>query len=249
MSKLHEVLAVEADKKGVADRISAETLQNFRSKHQLFMGNSKKLQMDVAGQESLEKSGSELQEITTTVPDRLNYTTEALTSWLDVVGQKEATNQEAVGDIIIDGVTIANNVPATFLLGLETKLKAIRGLYEAIPTLTAGTIWIPDGTEPNVFRGQEPEIRAKTQKKMQVLTLAPATKEHPAQVKEYNEEVVVGKFTTHFSSGMISSHRKSELLGRVDKLIQATKQARQRANNIDVVDFKIGDDLFGFINQ
>jgi len=247
-AKLHEVLAVEADKKGVADRISGETLLNFRSKHQLFLGAVKKLSMDVAGQESVEKAGSELQEITTTVPARLAYTTEALANWLDVVGQKESTNQLAMADIVIDGETVAQNLPATFLLGLETKLKNIRDIYDAIPTLTPGTIWLPDGNEPNIFRGQEPEVRAKTQKTFQVLELSPATKEHKAQVKEYSEEVVVGKFTTHYSSGMISAHRKSELLGRLDKLVQAVKQARQRANNIDVAPFSVGDDLFKYIN-
>lgn len=89
MTKLHEVLAVEADKQGVAKRLIDESRSIFKSKHQLFLGMTKILKMDEDGHESLEESSRENQDLTTTVHERLKYTAKAIASWLDVVAQKK----------------------------------------------------------------------------------------------------------------------------------------------------------------
>ena len=252
MTKLHEVLAVEADKQGVAKRLTDESRFIFKSKHQLFLGATKILTMDDAGHESLEDSSKENQDLTTTVPARLEYTAQAIASWLDVVAQKEYTNQtSAKADLVIDGEVLLSDVPATFLLGLESKLKNIREMYNEIPTLAQGTVWLTDETAlPNSYRAEHEDIKSKTKKVPKSRVMYEATKEHPAQIEKWNEEVVVGKYTTQYRSGMISSTRKMQLLGQIDTLIQATKQARQRANNVDVfTDCKVGKTLFDFINK
>lgn len=252
MGKLHEVLAVEADREGIAKRIMDESRQNFSSKHQLFLGATRSLKMDEDGHESLEAANSETQAITTTVPARLDYTAQAITKWLNTVAQKEFTNQQtAKADLVVDDITIAKDVPATFLLGLENKLKNVRSIYDAIPTLSQGQVWLPDDSNiKHTFRAESPDIKAKTQKTVKSRVLYEATKEHPAQIDKWTEESVVGKYTTHFTSGMISASRKMELLSKVDRLIQATKKARQRANNCDVVKTpNIGKALFDYINS
>ena len=48
-------------------------------------------------------------------------------------------------------------------------------------------------------------------------------------------------------SGMISSAQKSAILGRMDKLIRATKKARQRANTQEVVKVTISKKLIDFL--
>jgi len=252
MTKLHEVLAVEADKQGVAKRLTDESRSIFKSKHQLFLGATKTLKMDEDGHDSLEAASRENQDLTTTVLERLDYTAKAIGSWLDVVAQKEYTNQSsAKADLIINGEVLLADVPATFLLGLESKLKNIRDMYNEIPTLAQGTVWLADETGlPNSYRAEHQEVKSKTKKAVKSRVLYEATKEHPAQIEKWNEEVVVGKYTTQFRSGMVSSTRKMQLLGQIDTLIQATKQARQRANNVDVVtECKVGKVLFDFINK
>ena len=252
MSKLHEVLAVEADKAGIAKRIMDETRGVFQSKHQLFLGAVKTLKMDNDGFDSLEAASSEKQLITTTVPDRLNYTAKAISDWLDVVSQKEHTNQTAAkADLVIGGVVLLTNVPATLLLGLEKKLKLVREIYNTIPTLAQGTDWEDDSSNiPHTFKAGRDEVRAKTQKTNKSRVMYEATKEHPAQIEKWSEETVVGNYTTKYTSGMISSARKMELLSRVDDVIQAVKQARQRANNCQVVkNCNIGTILFNYINK
>ena len=47
---------------------------------------------------------------------------------------------------------------------------------------------------------------------------------------------------------MISPAEKSALLGRIDKLIQATKKARQQANAAEVVNREIGRKIMDYIN-
>lgn len=249
-TKLHEVLAVEGDKEGIAKKIISETDNVFKSKHNLFLGSTKTLKMDKAGMESTEEAAKEITEIVTTVNERLDYTQEAVAAWLDVVLTKEATNQEARADLVVGSVVIAENVPATFLLGLETKLKSIRNMYNNVPTLAPGVVWEKDEVAGHgIYRTANPEVRAKTAKVPQFKVLYEATKEHPAQIERWNEEVTVGRFTQTVQSAMMPAARKAEILGRLDKLIQATKQARMRANNVEIVDSSIGGAIFDYITS
>ena len=249
MTKLHEVLAVEGDREGIAKRIINETSGVFRGKHNLFLGGTKTLKMDQAGHESAEAAAMEVQEVVTTVGERLKYTQDAVTQWFDVVLTKEATNQSAKADLVVDGITIVSDAPATFLLGLENKLKAFRAVYDDIPTLAPGVVWEEDTVAGRgIYRSSTSDVRAKTAKVPQFKVLYEATKEHPAQIERWNEEVVVGKFVQTVQSAMMPASRKSEILGRLDKLIQATKQARMRANSVEIVDSKVGNDIFNYIN-
>lgn len=249
MTKLHEVLAVEGDKEGIAKKIVNETGNVFRNKHNLFLGGTKTLKMDQAGHESAEAAAAEVNEVVTTVNERLAYTRGAVEQWFDVVLTKEITNQSAKADLVVDGQVIVADAPATFLLGLEAKLKALRAVYDEIPTLAPGIIWEKDEVAGRgIYRSKNPDVRAKTAKVPQFKVLYDATDKHPAQIERWNEEVVVGKFVTTAQSAMMPASQKAELLARMDKLIQATKQARMRANNVDIVDSKVGENLFNYIH-
>jgi hypothetical protein len=248
MTKLHEVLAVEANKEGIAKNIMAESVTNFKSKHNLFTGGVKVLTMNEDSDENkaLEDANSVVEEMSTTVAKRLSYTEGPIIDWLNVVLQKEATNQTAKADIEVDGVVIATGLPATFLLGLETKLIKVRDVYNEVPTLDPKTVW--EKQEDGTHKTKHPDVKTKTQKRPQFRVLYEATKEHPAQVEKWMEEVTVGKYSTNYTSGMMTALAKSEVLGRIDKLIQAVKKARQRANNVDVVKSSVGEELFKYIN-
>lgn len=251
MTKQHEILAVETAKEGIAQRILKESTGLFHSKHNLLTGHVKTLTMleDTPQNKKLEEASYEQVDITTTVPERIAYTVGPVSDWLNVVLQKESTNQKAVADIVIDGETIATGLPATFLLGMETKLKVIRGMYDVIPTLAPGIIWDKDDTERNgVFRTHNAKVTTKTQKVPHHKVLYQHSEQHPAQIEKWMEEVVTGNYTQITQCGMVSAARKMELLGRIDKLMQAVKQARSRANNVDVEQRSIGQELFDYIN-
>ncbi len=246
MAKMHELLAVEADAQGQFKNILAET-KNVFGKGNLFIGHLRKLEMF---EDDGVKHPEERAELTTTVATRLDYNNKAVVKYFDVLLQKESTNQVAKADVVVDGKTLAAGLPATFLLGMESRLRELRDVYVTIPTLTQAVRWEKDeGMGTGVYRAAFPEEKLKTSMKFKSQVLYAATKEHPAQIEKWEEQVPVGKYVKDYWCGMITPARKSELLGRIDVLIAAVKKARQRANSTEVVKNNIGKALMGFINK
>lgn len=246
MAKLHELLAVESDAKGQLAKILEETAKVFKDKH-IFQGFVRTLKM--FDEKDEEQNSEEHAEIGSTVPKRLEYTSNFIVRFLDVIFQKEATNRMACADIVVDGVVIAENVPATYLLGLESKLKEIRSLYEKIPTLDVGTAWEPaEDMGPGIYRQKFPDIALKTKMKFQYQVLVEATEHHPAQIEKWEDQVPVGRYTKQNWCSMITSTRKAQLLDNIDKLSREVKKARQRANNTEIEKGNIGKKIMDFIN-
>lgn len=247
-SKLHELLAVESDLKGEFDKINQEAAVTFGKKTDHFRGHIRVLEMRDDERKFEEAAAFERKDIATTVHKKLKYAAKPAVRYFDALLQKEATNQTANADLIVDGVTLGEGLPATFLLGLESRLKAVRAYYAEIPTHDPSTTWVPDSTQgAGIFRAEVEDVRDKAEKKTEYTTVAPATDHHAAQVAKEVNTVVVGKFTTKKWSGMISPAEKSDLLSRIDALLRAVKQARQRANQAEVVKKNIGTVLFKFI--
>uniref|UniRef100_A0A6M3JIC5 Uncharacterized protein n=1 Tax=viral metagenome TaxID=1070528 RepID=A0A6M3JIC5_9ZZZZ len=246
MSKLHELLSVEGDLEGTFKKILEETVTTFTKKADRFFGSIRTLEWFEDGQPPVP---AEHQELTTTVKEKLDYQQDIIVQYFDAVLQKERTNQNAVGDIVIDGVTIASDIPATFLLGLESRLKKVRDVYSAIPTLPPNIKWEHDETKgENIYTRTHPEEQLRTEKIFKVQVLYEATKEHPAQVEKIPETKNVGVYKREVWTGLLSPAEKSMLLGRIDKLIRAVKKARQRANSTEVVKTTIAKEIFNYIN-
>ncbi|RLI66884.1 MAG: hypothetical protein DRO67_00490 [Candidatus Asgardarchaeum californiense] len=253
-AKLHQLLAVESDLEGKYKRVCEESKKVF-NKPAMFMGYHRSL-VSFLEDDPIEYP-DENQAMATTVEDRVNYTGESIASYLDALYQKEATNQNAKADLVVDGVTIGTNLPATFLLALESRLKYIRSVYETIPTLPAGVEWKPSEDKgEGVWDMVHPEEKLKTKMtfKSKVLVEAQFPPEGrsgqslPAQIEKWEEQVPVGKFVKNVWCSMITSHEKAEVLGRIDKLIQAVKRQRQQANTEPVVKGNVGAAIVNFIN-
>ena len=76
---------------------------------------------------------------------------------------------------------------------------------------------------------------------------AEATREHPAQVQVYHEDVVIGYWTKTDFSGAIPERRQRELLARVEQLQDAVKKARETANTTEVEWQKQAANLLTFV--
>lgn len=250
MAKLHEVLAVESGLQTTAKAISAETIRTFGKKEEHFTAQTKTLEF--FAEEDAKLNMAESRAMVTTVQQKLSYMQTSHIKALDAYLQKESTNQRANADIEIDGLALATDIPATVLLGLETKLAELRKVYEEIPTLAPGVTWefdLEQSGARDVYRSANPGITFRTKRVTKPIVMAPATKEHPAQVQAITEDVPVAKITTQDWSGMMSSADKSELLGRLDKLLRAVKRARQRANSTEVEKRSIGKAIFGYLHD
>lgn len=246
MGKLHELLAVEGDLQGLFNRILGETSTTFDKKEEHFTEHTRDLKMF---DESRQKENvSEHKVMMTTVDEKLRYAKGPIIRYLDAVLQKDATNQKAVADLVIDGKTLAHDVPATTLLGFETKLRGVREMFEQIPTLQPGIDWQLDTSRGSgVYAAKQADVRMRTEKTIQHKVLVDPTDHHPAQVEKWNSDVPVGTITVKNWSGMMSSADKSALLARTDNLIRGVKKARQRANGTVVVKRTIGADLFEYM--
>lgn len=246
-TKLHEIIAVEGDLEATAKKVLDEAVNTFTKKPDHFQEHHRVLAMfdDARSNENVEEHKA----LVTTVADKLSYVRSHVVRYFDTFAKKEATNQVASADLVVDGVTLMEAVPATTLLGLESRLKLVRQMYEAIPTIQPGTIWNDDPERgPGIYVSAEPEVRMRTEKQIQHKVLYEATKEHPAQLEKWMADVPVGRITLRHWSGMLSPSEKSNLLGRIDTLIRAVKKARQRANTAEVVSVRIGKALFDYIH-
>ena len=77
--------------------------------------------------------------------------------------------------------------------------------------------------------------------------LAPATEHHPAQVQMGSEDQLQGYWTTVKFSGALPADLKEKYLKRISDLVNAVKQARELANQVDAPPKTMAKDVFGFI--
>ena len=248
MSKLHEVLAVETDVEETSRKILEEAFTTFNKKGNLFEGYHKTLQMLDEERSGEEAGAEEHKAIVTTVADKLSYIKKSLVKYYDVFFQKEATNQVASSDLVVDGQVLVENLPATFLLGVEKRLTKLRPVFESMPTLDPGVEWEQDpGERDGVFKAKHPDRKQKQEKQEAFVIVTEATPDHRAQYEKVIKNVVTGTYSTQYWSGKVTPGQKSEYLARLDKLIQAVKKARQRANATEVVKRNVGNVIVKFL--
>lgn len=242
---LHSILALEPDSKGRAEKITRETIITFKSKQEHFRSSHKTY--EPKAEEGL-KYPDENKEMVTTVTKKLSYTQKQLSETIDVVYQKELTNLVAQADLEVDGIVLKEKVPATALLNLEARLKSVREIYNAIPTLPPGQDWQKDPERDDVYK-TKPIEKFKMEKQSVAFVLAEATDKHPAQVEKESKDVPIGTWTEIKRDSSWTSAEKSEKLGRIDNLIAAVKKARQEANTVPINNDKIAKVIFDYINK
>ena len=247
--KLHELLAVESDLDATAKKVMEEAKTTFVKKVDHFIGAHKSLKMFDEQRAQEELAAAEHKELVTTVGKKLAYIRKPIVRLWDAVLQKDATNQTAVADLVVDGEILGRDLPATWLLGMEQKLRGLRAVYEAVPTHAPGFDWVPDPDRgEGVFRSAHTENKDKTEKKLRADVVVPATEHHPAQVRDYTENVKVGVFRVERWCGTVSPAEKSAYLERIDKLIRAVKKARVRANNVEIKKVTVAKKLFSYVH-
>jgi len=244
---LHQVLAVDKDKTQQSERIINEAIKTFKDRTSHFDGRIKTYKPFKDDGETLPP---ESQEIVTTVDEKLDYAWGAITDGINLTLQKEETNASGLAKarLEVDG-TDFGEFSATSLLALETKLKKIREMYLAIPTLDPSHRWDPDHTadREGVFLTPAETAIRSTQVPTPI-TLSEGDEHHPPQVQIHNINVQQGAFTTVLRSARLSPAQKAKYLKKVDMLITGVKMARAKANQAEVVDVgNIGQDILSFI--
>ena len=177
--------------------------------------------------------------------DILRDTAASLTRLFDVTATKDHANCTARADVVVDGRPLLTDVPVTYLLFLEKQLTDLHTFVKKLPTLDPADTWEFD--ENVGFYATDPVETVRTKKVPRVLVKAAATEKHPAQTEVYYEDVPVGYWRTVKFSGALPATRVVELLGRIERLQQAVKVAREEANNAEVTQEKLGDRVFAYL--
>ncbi len=241
MSRLHELLAVVGGKKSQAAS-KLTTLYHRLKTPELLKGITRTYR-------PRDEDGVQLPPESKRVQLHVNETLRAAhcckaPMW-DAVLSVDAGNQTASADITLEGEVLIADVPVCHLLFLEKELVDIHTFITNLPTLDPAHKW-ERSEEANCWATIPTEtVSNKKVPKNHVLT--EATKEHPAQVQMYNEDVVAGYWKTVNLSGAISEGVKAAMLYRVCTLQEAVKLARERANTTEVVSRYIGDVLLDYL--
>lgn len=240
MPKLFEILAVEGDLSGKAQS-SINEARNLFGKPDKFIGQTRRYKpLD----EDSDPLAPEDTNVAFRVDDVLGDAIKKFGSWVDVSIQKEVTNQSTFAKVVIDNEVLFE-LPAPALLNLEQKLGMLKSVFEAIPTNDITERWEFDG-EQSLFV-TPPRTTYRTEKRVDKFVKYDATPEHPAQVELIQRDIRAGEWTTVIRSGMWSPSQKQQVLDRLARLHLAVKQARQRANDIEIVDTKVSGKIVEFL--
>jgi hypothetical protein len=249
MSKnaLHALLAVEPSLNQQATLMMSECESTFTKKGDHFEGLVKNYSPFNEGDDMVPP---ETKEVVTTVQEKLDYVKAYVIKALDATLSKEETNASgvAVAPLMVGGKNFGT-YSAIGYLALEKFLLNIRKQYQSIPTLDPVRSWSLESQTGRTLYISPVEVKYRTVKKTKVITLAPPTDKHPAQVQLVADEMQVGKYDTVYSSGKLSPGDKSKLLGRIDELIQAVKLAKELANQADAKQVTLGASIFEFIHK
>jgi hypothetical protein len=249
-AELHELLAVEPDLEKVANKVLEEAIVVFTKKTDFFVGRHKTLRMFDDARTNEQIGADEFSPIVTTVIDKLNYVWKNLTRLYDTSLQKERTNQDARADLVVNGEIMGEDLPATWLLGMERRLARVRDdLCAKIPTHDPALEWEPDPEKgDNIYRAKHLVVKDRTEKQKTHKAIFQPTEHQAGQYESWDENVKVGVFETQYWTSAISPARKSRLLEKLDDVIRACKKARTRANKAEIVKVHVAKKIFDYVN-
>ncbi|ONI79315.1 hypothetical protein ALI144C_26195 [Actinosynnema sp. ALI-1.44] len=241
MTRLNQIVAVE---KGIKTRSFQELTDAHHAlqKSSLLSGISRTYRPKDEEGEQLPPESTKVQ---VKAEETIRATAEILTRLFDVTATKDWANCTATADVKVDGETLLEAVPVSYLLFLEKQLVDMLTFIRKLPVLDAAESWEYDASAD--CWATEPVQTVRTKKIPRNHVKAEATEKHPAQVEVYYEDVTVGYWKTVKFSGAMPAKRINELVERVEKLQQAVKFAREEANNAEITQRKVGTKVFGYL--
>lgn len=239
--KLFEVVAVEKGVKGRTYSALTE-LDKKAQKADPYNGFSKSF---AAKDEDGETYPPESRKVTLRAADVLNEIRVQCAEAFDLEASKDRTNMKAKADVVVGGHTMIEGAPVSLILYLEKQITDVRTMIDRMPMLDENEDWILDPATG--LHKTQPTQTHKTRKVQKGIVLYPATEQHPAQTQLVTIDEIAGWWTTTKASGAIPYDEKKAIIANCDQLLKALKQARERANDIEVDPFEVGEDIFEYL--
>lgn len=148
------------------------------------------------------------------------------------MGNQAARETVRVEDKNGNELALATDVPITTLIWLEKQLTDLVTFISKIPTLDPAKNWAYDSNREMYVTDALQSNRTKKRKRFSVMVQP--TEHHPAQTMQWEEDEVVGHYSTQYLSTAIPVNKKTAMLQRAVNLRDAVKQARERANQQEV---------------
>jgi len=234
--KLNQVIALVQGRKARATKTLTDA---YRWKDEMLKGISRTYKPN---DEDGEKLPSENKVVPLHAETVIKGVTSRLTDLYNTVITQETANQEARADIIIDGGILLAGVPITVLLFFEKQLIDLLTFTKSIPVLPVDKTW--KWEQQKGCWVTDPEITTRTTKLPKVIVKYNATKEHPAQTEMYSEDKITGHWSTIHMSGAVPKTKKDDIINRIEKMQDAVKQAREKANGLDVPSMSQAGEIF-----
>jgi hypothetical protein len=241
MPKLNQVLAIE---KATKARVQSDLTEMHHTlqKPALLNGFAKTYQKR---DEDGDDYPPERQKVQVVASDLLKRGGKLLVELLDVTAAKDFANTAARASVVLDGQTIVEDAPATFLLFLEKQLTDLHTFASKIPVLDPADEWELD--EAASLWKTAPVQATRTKKVQRPIVLYPATPDHPAQTQLITEDQAVGTWVTIKHSGALPANQKEALLERITRLRDAVKVARETANAADAPRKDVGKKVMAYL--
>lgn len=244
MTKLHQILAVEADVRNQTQK-DLTAAHHGLQKPEMLNGVSRTYQPVKEDGDQLPPEGNLLQ---TRAADVIRNTQKILAKLFDVTATRDYGNLNAMADLVIDGETLLTGAPATFLLWLEKRLVDVHTFVCKLPVLPADTEWEFDANA-NAYRNKREIKTHRTLKIEDFKIVTPATPQHPAQIAKVTKDELAGYWTTNKFSGALPADVVAAMKERVERLQKEVKFAREKANQCDVIDQKVGAKILDYVFQ
>ena len=241
MTKLNQIIAIQAGKKTQARETLTEAYHKLK-KPELLTGIVRTYQpRDDGG----EPQPDERKMVQLRIGDLIRQASRELAEMFDAVATQDWANCQAKANVTVDGRVILRDVPVTHLLFLEKQLTDLRTFVESLPVLDTAEEW-EYRAESDCYVSL-PSRSNRTKKVPRNHIKYEATKEHPAQVEMYMEDVWVGTWTTTKFSSAVPAAERNAMLERLRKLSDAVKSAREEANGIEIKTQKTGEALLAYV--
>jgi hypothetical protein len=241
VTQLHTIVARQ---RGVATRVRDELTRLYhRAQHaESFLGRTRRFESD---KEDVPSEAPETNVPPMTAERLIERVSKLLTESWDLAATRDRSNMDARADIVVGEDTLVSNVPVTTLMALEKQLVDLRTVFAAMPARDPAFEWVR--AEGTTYFKTAPQEKVRPRKIVEGVVLYPHTERHPAQVKEASRDEIVGKTITVTFSGAMSLQEKESLIDRINELVDAVKEARTVANQVEVTDFRVAGPLLRHI--
>lgn len=242
MTRLSQIVAIEKGVKSQSTRTETDLYHSLEKKP-LFAGLSRVY--TPKDEEDGDRLPPEAVSVQIKTGEVISQLEASLTRLIDIIATKDEANTVARADVTVDGVVIARDVPVTTLMFLEKETEKLAAFIGRLPVLDPATSWSYDSNR-GVYVAP-PVLTVRTKKVPRNHVLAEATKEHPAQVQVFTEDVLVGTWEKTEFSGALPADAITAISSRLDKLRTAVKFAREEANTIEVIDVHYGANILTYL--